>query len=75
MEAAELDKAVETLLEDHRKALGLTFGQVDEVLKLPTPAKLRKLAGMLRVGPQTPLPVSLASAWVVVPCTGSCCSM
>ena len=45
-----MDRAIDELLEDYRKELGLTFGQVDAVRALHGAARVKKLAGMLRVG-------------------------
>ena len=46
---AEIDAALEEVCDSYRKELGLTYGQVDALRLLHGPARIRKMAGMLRV--------------------------
>ena len=38
-------------MDAHRQQLGLTFGQTDAVRSLQGPKKVKRLAGMVQVGP------------------------
>ena len=49
---AQVDEAIDELVDAHRQQLGLTSGQTDAVHSLQGPKKVKRLAGMVQVAPQ-----------------------
>ena len=49
--SAQVEEAIDELVDAHRQQLGLTFGQTDAVHSLQGPKKVKRLAGMVQVAP------------------------